>query len=59
MEGQSLKFPKIPAKLCLNGRAWTQFDRITFWNFPEFRKKAISPAILDNIGLKILKQVLD
>ena len=39
---KSLKFPKIPAKLCLNGRLWTQFGRNIFRNFPEFREKTIS-----------------
>ena len=42
MEGKSLKLPKIPAKLCLNGRLWTQFGIIAFRNFPEFREKTIS-----------------
>ena len=41
-KAESLKFPKIPAKLCLNGRLWTQFGRFYFWNFPGFLKKTIS-----------------
>ena len=41
-EAKSLKFPKIPPKLCLKGRLWTQFGRIIFGNFPEFREKTIS-----------------
>ena len=51
MEGQKFAIPKIPAKLCLNGRLWTQFGRIIFRNFPGFRKKTIS-RILANIGLR-------
>ena len=41
-KAESLKFPKIPAKLCLNGRLWTQSGAIVFWNSPKFRKKTIS-----------------
>ena len=41
-KAKSLKFPKTPAKLCLNGGLWTQFDGIIFRNFPEFLKKTIS-----------------
>ena len=42
MEGQKFAFSKIPEFFCLNGRLWTQFGRIVFYNFPEFRKKMIS-----------------
>ena len=39
MGGQSTK---IPAKLCLNGRLWTQFGRFVSETFRKFRKKTIS-----------------
>ena len=42
MKGQKFIFPKIPAKLCLNGRLWAQFGRFFFRNFQEFRKSTIS-----------------
>ena len=38
MEGQSLKFPKIPAKLCLNGRLWTQLRRNISETFRNWEK---------------------
>ena len=48
-----LKFPKIPAKLCLNGCLWTQFGRFFFSTFQNSRKKRFLAAILANIGLTI------
>ena len=33
MEGQKFRFPKIPAKGCLDGRLWAQFCRFFFGTF--------------------------
>ena len=42
-KADSLKLPKIPAKLGLDGRLWARFCRICFRkNFPEFRKKNVN-----------------
>ena len=41
-KAKCLKFRKIPAKLCLNGRLWTQFGRRVLRFFSEFRKISIS-----------------
>ena len=37
-----MKFPKIPAKLCLNGRLWTQFGRNNIMKFSRIPEKTIS-----------------
>ena len=44
MEGQKFEIPKIPAKLCLNGRLWTQFIWwiFLFATFQNSEKKNIS-----------------
>ena len=59
-----LKFPKIPAKLCLNGRLWTQyFDGIIFQDFTEFREKKSTTIsrgdLLANIGPRNSQQKAD
>ena len=53
-KAKTLKFPKISAKLCLNGRLWAQFCRCVFGNFPEFRKKTISRG---NLGQHLLEKL--
>ena len=52
MEGQKLKFPKIPAKLCLDGRLWTQFGKTIFEIFLNSGKKRFLAANLANVGLR-------
>ena len=42
VKAKKFEFPKIPTKLCLDGRLWAQFCRFCCWNFPEFRTKSIS-----------------
>ena len=51
-KAKSLKFPKIPAKVCLNGRLWTQFGRFFFSTFQNSGKKIFLAAISANIGLR-------
>ena len=47
-----MKFPKIPSKLCLDGRLWTQFDRFLFSTLQNSGKIRFLAAILANIGLE-------
>ena len=48
-----MKFPKMPAKLCLNDRLWTQFGRTFFETLQNSMNIRFLPAILANIGLRI------
>ena len=41
MKGQKFKLLKIPAKLCLNDRLWTQFSRF-FFKLSKIAEKTIS-----------------
>ena len=48
-----MKFPTIPAKLCLKGRLWTQFGRFFFETFQNSGKKRFLAAISAKIDLRI------
>ena len=53
-----MKLLKIPAKLCLNGRLWTQFGRTIFETFQNPGKKTISRGDLGQHRPEKLKQIL-
>ena len=42
MEGQKFEIPKMPAKLCLNGRLWAQFGSAFFFFYSRIPRKTIS-----------------